>query len=387
MEKGSLRFSVDRVSDLLEFARVASEAKNVQVLRSKTLPLARKIFESESTIIWLTDQNNHLSEPMEENVPHHFFPLYRNYYHRKNPFDPVNMGFDPANMGPFAGGAFTMEQIVPYRDFKETEYFNDFIRPQKIRRQMVVYVRVNNQLTSAICTHRTKNRQFDKEDLAAGKMVSLQLSAAFERIQMLQEVKKKGSFFQTLLESTDVGIAALDLGRNPLFMNRKAVDICESVKKGAFSGFESHQGASPIPPPVLKDCEALEECTRNDQKVRMDSFPTRKRIVWISSTEKCLFRSRMVSAGVSGVGHPLFLITMDPLPLHPKLNDQAVKDACHLTKRESEIVSYIFKGYRNAEIAKTLYISEGTVKNHLRNIFEKADVKNRTGLIHKVLSL
>jgi len=78
---------------------------------------------------------------------------------------------------------------------------------------------------------------------------------------------------------------------------------------------------------------------------------------------------------------------MEILPLHPKINDQVVKNDYHLTKRETEIVSYIIKGHKNAEIAKMLFISEGTVKNHLRNIFEKVKVKNRTSLIHKVLSL
>lgn len=119
----------------------------------------------------------------------------------------------------------------------------------------------------------------------------------------------------------------------------------------------------------------------------IDSFPVKERIISTVSHDKFLFRCRMVNGRLPDVDHPLFLITMEVLPLHPKLDNRAVREVCHFTKRESEIVSYIFKGYRNAEIAESLFISEGTVKNHLRNIFEKEDVKNRTGLIHKVLSL
>lgn len=368
------------IPDLMEFARIAGIAQDIGSLRSGTLQLIRRIFRSDSAIIWLTDENNRAIEPLEVNVQPRFFPMYKDYYYRKNPFDPVNMGS-------FTGTAVSMEQIVPYNDFQKTEYYNDFIKPQKIRRQMVVYIRANNKLTSAICTHRFNNRRFNKEDLSAGDMVSSHLSAAFERIHMIEEVKRNGSFFQMILDRTDVGIAALDLGKKPLFINRKAISICTGIRKEAISENKLFSVESVIPPPVLNDCEAVEECFKKDQKAGMDSLPTRERIMWISSFEKCQFRCRIVNRNLTDFDHPIFLITMEILPVHPKINHHAVKRDCNLTKREAEIVSHIFKGYRNAEIADRLFISEGTVKNHLRNIFEKVEVKSRTGLIHKVLSL
>jgi DNA-binding NarL/FixJ family response regulator len=52
-----------------------------------------------------------------------------------------------------------------------------------------------------------------------------------------------------------------------------------------------------------------------------------------------------------------------------------------LTAREIEIVKHIAAGMRNLEIAKTLFISEGTVKMHLHNIYQKLGVDSRTKLI------
>jgi DNA-binding NarL/FixJ family response regulator len=52
-----------------------------------------------------------------------------------------------------------------------------------------------------------------------------------------------------------------------------------------------------------------------------------------------------------------------------------------LTAREIEIVRMVGKGYRNIEIAQQLFISEGTVKGHLYNIFRKLNLKNRAHLI------
>lgn len=48
-----------------------------------------------------------------------------------------------------------------------------------------------------------------------------------------------------------------------------------------------------------------------------------------------------------------------------------------LTNREKEILTEVMKGLTNREIAGTLYISENTVKNHLRNIMEKLQMNNR----------
>lgn len=48
-----------------------------------------------------------------------------------------------------------------------------------------------------------------------------------------------------------------------------------------------------------------------------------------------------------------------------------------LTPREREVLQLVARGQSNREIASTLYISENTVKNHIRNILEKLQMKSR----------
>ena len=52
-----------------------------------------------------------------------------------------------------------------------------------------------------------------------------------------------------------------------------------------------------------------------------------------------------------------------------------------LSDREKEILKYVATGASNKEIAKSCYISETTVKTHLRNILSKMEVKNRAGAV------
>jgi DNA-binding CsgD family transcriptional regulator len=54
-----------------------------------------------------------------------------------------------------------------------------------------------------------------------------------------------------------------------------------------------------------------------------------------------------------------------------------------LTSREREIVLVLASGpgFSNKDVARRLNLSEGTVKVHLHNIYDKLRVKNRTALV------
>ncbi len=49
-----------------------------------------------------------------------------------------------------------------------------------------------------------------------------------------------------------------------------------------------------------------------------------------------------------------------------------------LTEREKEVLSLLSQGLSNKDIAKKLFLSEKTVKNHLNSIFKKIEVTDRT---------
>ncbi len=52
-----------------------------------------------------------------------------------------------------------------------------------------------------------------------------------------------------------------------------------------------------------------------------------------------------------------------------------------LTKRELEVALLLREGYTNAKIAEDLFVSEGTVKKHISNIFGKLDMYSRTEVL------
>lgn len=66
-------------------------------------------------------------------------------------------------------------------------------------------------------------------------------------------------------------------------------------------------------------------------------------------------------------------------------NDSFPHTACEfsdeLTEREKEICSLMVEGLTNKQIAGRLYISEGTVKNYISNIYDKTGIHDRVKLI------
>ncbi len=52
-----------------------------------------------------------------------------------------------------------------------------------------------------------------------------------------------------------------------------------------------------------------------------------------------------------------------------------------LTPRELDILIHLSRGLSNHAIARALYISEATVKTHLRRVYDKLGVDTRAGAV------
>lgn len=82
-------------------------------------------------------------------------------------------------------------------------------------------------------------------------------------------------------------------------------------------------------------------------------------------------------------------IAMKTLKLfrNPEIFESKVnKEECHLTPREIEVLEQLSKGLRYNAIADNLFLSSGTVRKHVENIYTKLQVHNKLEAIHKAKS-
>ena len=99
-----------------------------------------------------------------------------------------------------------------------------------------------------------------------------------------------------------------------------------------------------------------------------------------SSAESILAAVREVSSGASSLSPSIVSLLIkhvrDETPTGVKADELE-----SLTDRESEVLDCLSKGMSNAEIARTLIVSEGTVKAHLGRIMSKWHVRDRVQIL------
>jgi DNA-binding NarL/FixJ family response regulator len=64
--------------------------------------------------------------------------------------------------------------------------------------------------------------------------------------------------------------------------------------------------------------------------------------------------------------------------------DHTREETARLTAREREVMSLIEAGLSNRDVARRLSIEVSTVKNHVRNVFEKLDVRDRETAVSRL---
>jgi DNA-binding NarL/FixJ family response regulator len=149
--------------------------------------------------------------------------------------------------------------------------------------------------------------------------------------------------------------------------------------------------------PVMDGVQALEAVrkTRKDQKVIM---------LTVSQNDDDLVRA--ISAGANGY----IIKNAEPEELHktiievmkgnsmlsPEITEKVFaslrsarqsRGQTILSDREVEVLNFMGKGLSTRQIAGSLFISENTVKTHIRHILEKLDANNRAQAVAKAHEL
>jgi len=87
---------------------------------------------------------------------------------------------------------------------------------------------------------------------------------------------------------------------------------------------------------------------------------------------------RVVASGDALLAPSVTRRLIDQFAKRPVAERRDASALSDLTDREREVLVLVAHGLSNAEVARELVLTEGTVKTHLKRIFMKLDVRDRT---------
>ncbi len=179
-----------------------------------------------------------------------------------------------------------------------------------------------------------------------------------------------GLLAEKILDSVEDLVLLYDRDRKRVYQNRKAKAVLGDGR--VFSYFKLD--------PVLTELNPLLS--------EIDSWnsgePEREVNVMLPDRREETDKKRLVKMRVK----PIFDRFQDPLGLLvtgtivPKLED--IVSGYRLSKREVEVLEYLFSGMTIRQTAEALFITDRTVKAHISSIYEKTGAKNRVELLNMI---
>jgi DNA-binding CsgD family transcriptional regulator/PAS domain-containing protein len=205
---------------------------------------------------------------------------------------------------------------------------------------------------------------FSDDDLVSARIVSEQLGLATERALRFEMTGHRASTMESVLDRLPQAVIVTDLDAQVIFRNRAArndPELLSPVVPGSQRGPSVEQSIA----------EAMAEFRLNGKRVHIQSI-----------REPKTHSHRIVKSYRLGDVHGAAVTLV--------FDCSAAQDARTLpawevlSKREQEIAQLISEGLTTKQIADRAFISENTVKQHLKRVFAKTDVRNRAELVQMI---
>lgn len=363
--------------DVLLVSRTALECNRAEELVSELLRHLERIFKTGNSTFFFARylaQALDLDRVITRGIEEKFLFQFREYYHRHDPFLKVLKGFHLPN-----ASVITTEQLISFEDLIRSEYYNDFLRPQSIHHQMSIFLRCDQRLLGIVSLFRPQTaKRFSSIDIAKAGLMAPHLSGALEKSMISQETLERKSFIDSIVAGLPCkGIMVMDASLNPIYQDKNALRVLSDLAGGK----KIERGLlDPLPSEIhLRGKKLL---TSIGQDRAFEPHQLQFDLVSPGNKKRISTQLRLIT---SHGKRPILLVCFDPEKPLSHLLKRSKKHG--LTGREMEVVSLLSEGLTNKEIGKKLYISEYTVENHLRSIYRKLGVTNRTAVAHRLSHL
>ncbi|MCD6582278.1 MAG: helix-turn-helix transcriptional regulator [Desulfuromusa sp.] len=269
---------------------------------------------------------------------------YESYFQFHDPITPLLQKQRQATL---------VSEIMPQKELLKTEFFNDFLYKDGLYHGMNVYAYDGNLNIGDLRIWRVKQKtNFEKREIALLNLILPYFRNALRNIRAMTTVQGESEFWNKLLKNTQTALFLFDNGDKLVFRNENAELIEKSLSEAGYFSFYS------------------QVCLVANKNLHCSEWGN-----------YYLSVSSLLSPNT---GQPMTAV-MANKSTPVKIDKDFLITRYYLTPRETDICLLVCKGLIDNEIAKVLGIAFYTVRTHLKNIFKKLDVINRSELISTLL--
>jgi DNA-binding CsgD family transcriptional regulator len=202
---------------------------------------------------------------------------------------------------------------------------------------------------------------FTDADLVSARLVSEQLGLATERALRFEMTGHRASALEHALDRLPQAVVVTDLDANVIYQNRTArndLNLCD---------------------PVISARDAVGLCIEQ----AMSEFRTEGKRVFTRSLREAATGRQSILKSYRLSERDATAVTV-VFSCSEEASAKRLPAWDVLTRREQEIAQLVSEGLTTKQIAAKAFISENTVKQHLKRVFAKTDVSNRAELVQLI---
>jgi DNA-binding CsgD family transcriptional regulator len=275
--------------------------------------------------------------------------------------------------------------LVRDSEFARSAFYNEFLRPAQGFHSVGATLRGPGPLTTIVHVCRPERAgEYDAPDAAAFQVLVPHLLMALEVRHRLNAADSRSDGLERLLDQVSVATFVTDGSARPRFMNARA----RALIAGGDGLMQNAAGLAAATPALTRDLRAaIAGIAAGNGNGAGPAAGLRLRLA--RPSQRPPLRATLMPAwrldpdGAGGNGasaHGVAILVAEP-DAPPPIDKEALADTFRLTAREAEIAVLLAGGADPARIAATLDLGIGTVRNHLKRVFQKTGVASQAALV------
>jgi len=371
----SQSLTTKEVLNFMESLASVEETPEVDTFRKSTLRCLMDLLRASHAAFYLTDSKNK-SIDLDTGLGYgiDFSSLrtqYRQHFEQLDPFRQHSIE---------KVGVTLLSEVVSERSFVKGEFYNDFLKQQDILHALNISLTANGDCIGVVALCRSASEpNFTPKDKAKAICLRPFLNKALRRRITYEHANELSWLLSTSLQELDhVGVILLDRNLNEVYSNVVARHLLSGLSGSSGSANSLITGGHiTLPEPLISLCQRQFQITYSNE----DTDAEISSLIINSGRASIQIKVKKVSGRFFGE-QKQYLCMNIRCSEEPSFQPSPSRTAeFRLTTREIEVVQAIATGSSNAQIGENLFISCNTVKNHLKNIFTKVAVRNRTELL------